>query len=88
MPGFIHAKNFVSDDETAVVGTINMDYRSLYLHFECATFMYRTPAVADVKLDFRDTLAKCREITMEDCKKRPVLKQLLGVLLRLFAPLL
>ncbi len=88
MPGFIHAKNFVSDDETAVVGTINMDYRSLYLHFECATFMYRTPAVADVKLDFRDTLAKCREITMEDCKKRPVLKQLAGVLLRLFAPLL
>ena len=41
-PGFVHAKVFTSDDRKAVVGTINMDYRSLYLHFECAAFYMRT----------------------------------------------
>jgi cardiolipin synthase len=48
-PGFIHAKSYVCDDEFAVVGTINMDYRSLYLHFECGTFMYRTDSIMDLK---------------------------------------
>ncbi len=62
-------KNFVSDDSTAIVGTINMDYRSLYLHFECATLMYKTPSVSRIKMDFLNTLAKSRKITMEDCKK-------------------
>ncbi|MGN1480453.1 cardiolipin synthase [Porcipelethomonas sp.] len=88
MPGFIHAKNFVSDDTTAVVGTINMDYRSLYLHFECATMMYKTTSVSEIKTDFLDTLARCRQITLEDCKKRPLIKRLAGGLLRIIAPLL
>ena len=44
-PGFVHAKVFVSDDDTATVGTINLDYRSLYLHFECGTFIYNNPVV-------------------------------------------
>ena len=51
-PGFVHAKVFVSDDCKAVVGTINMDYRSFYLHFECAAYLRNTPAVADVEADF------------------------------------
>ncbi len=88
MPGFIHAKNVVSDDETAVVGTINMDYRSFYLHFECAAVMYNTSAVADVKLDFLNTLAKSRMITMKDCTKRPLIKKIASGFLRLVAPLL
>lgn len=88
MPGFIHAKNFVSDDSTAVVGTINMDYRSLYLHFECATLMYKTPSVSDIKADFLNTLAKSRKITMEDCKKRPLIKRMIGGLFRMIAPLM
>ncbi len=87
MPGFIHAKNFVSDDTTAVVGTINLDFRSLYLHFECATFMYKTQAVGNVKSDFLETLAKCREITLEDWKKRRIWKKILGYILRMIAPL-
>ncbi len=88
MPGFIHAKNFVSDDETAVVGTINMDYRSFYLHFECAAVMYKTKAVSDVKLDFLNTLAKSRRITMKKCLSRPLIKKIAGGFLRLVAPLL
>jgi cardiolipin synthase len=88
MPGFIHAKTFVSDDDVAVVGTVNMDYRSMYLHFECGTLMYKTPSVARIKMDVLDTLAKCRQITMSDCKKRPVIKKIAGSFFRMIAPLL
>jgi len=87
-PGFIHAKSFVSDDEKAVVGTINLDYRSLYLHFECAAYLYRCPVVADVEADFQSTLEKCQRITIEDCKRYPARKRIVGKLLRLVAPLM
>lgn len=87
-PGFIHAKSFVSDDTTAVVGTINLDFRSLYLHFECATWMYKTESVADVKNDFLETLEKCQEITYGDCKSAKLPVRIIRALLRLFAPLM
>lgn len=87
-PGFLHAKSFVSDDEEAVVGTINLDYRSLYLHFECAAYFYRNPVVQEVERDFRETLKVCREITLEGCRKYPFLKRFAGKALRLFAPLM
>ena len=87
-PGFVHAKMFTSDDEKAVVGTINLDFRSLYLHFECAAYLYMNKAVHDVEQDFQDTLCKCQEITIESCKKYPFYKQLAGRALRLFAPLM
>lgn len=87
-PGFVHAKVFVSDDTKAVVGTINLDFRSLYLHFECAAFLYRNPAVADIEKDFQDTLKKCRQITLEDCKNYSLIKRGAGRMLRLFAPLM
>ncbi len=87
-PGFVHAKCFVCDDEIATVGSINMDYRSLYLHFECGVWMYQSTAVTQVKEDIMDTLKDCEEITMEFCRKRPaVIRTLLGVL-KIFAPLL
>lgn len=87
--GFIHAKNFVSDDAAAVVGTINLDYRSLYLHFECATYMYKTPAVMDVKKDFLYILDKnCVQITVEDCSKRSLWSRIVSAVLRMFAPLI
>ena len=88
VPGFLHAKSFVCDDETAVVGTINMDYRSLYLHFECGVWMYRTKAVMQVKEDVIKTMAKSREITKEFCLGRPLPVRTLQSILRLFAPLL
>lgn len=86
-PGFIHAKNFVSDDLKAVVGTVNTDFRSLYLHFEDAVFMYRSHAVKKVKEDFEKTLLKCRELTLDDVNKN-VFSRLLGSLIRAFGPLL
>lgn len=88
IPGFVHAKVFVSDDEKAVVGTINLDFRSLYLHFECASMIYKNPAVIKVEEDFQDTLLKCQEITIEDCKKYSFYKKCIGKVLRLFAPLM
>ncbi len=87
-PGFIHAKNFVSDDSVAVVGTINLDFRSLYLHFECATWMYKTESVFDVKQDFLETLKKCQEITYSDCMKVNFFVRIGRSLLRLFAPMM
>ena len=87
-PGFLHAKCFVSDDKLATVGSINMDYRSLYLHFECGVFMYESSAVWEVKEDMLRTMAESEEINMEFCQKRPAaIRTFLGVV-RLFAPLL
>lgn len=87
-PGFIHAKNFVSDDSVAVVGTINLDFRSLYLHFECATWMYNTECIEDVRNDYFKTLEKCQEITYEDCLHVNFFKRVCRALLRLFAPMM
>lgn len=87
-PGFIHAKNFVSDDKVGIVGTINLDYRSLYLHFECGTYMYKTDCLLDVKKDFLKTLEACEEVTYEDCLKVNPLRRLGRSILRLFAPLM
>jgi len=86
-PGFMHAKNFVSDDEIAVVGTINLDYRSLYLHFECATLLYNSSAIKDIKADAIDTMTQSREIFLKDTKKS-IPGRGLDALLRLFAPLM
>ena len=87
-PGFIHAKVFLSDDRDAVVGTINLDYRSLYLHFECAAYLYKVPAMADIKKDFTDTMVKSQEITPEDAKKLPLFTRIAGRLLKVVAPLM
>ena len=87
-PGFIHAKGYVCDDQIAVVGTINMDYRSLYLHFECATYMYGCDAVSDVLQDFKNTFPLCEEIGIDYCEKRSALVRAYQCVLRLFAPLL
>ena len=87
-PVFVHAKVFTSDDIKAVVGTINLDFRSLYLHFECASYIWRNPVVYDIEADFQETLAKCQEITMDDCKSYNKVKLLAGSILRLVAPLM
>lgn len=87
-PGFVHAKGFVSDGERAVVGSINLDYRSLFLHFECACYFYGNAVVSQVEDDMQDTLKKCQLITLEDCKRYNVFKRLAGHVLRIFAPLM
>ena len=87
-PGFIHAKVFTSDDEKAVVGTINMDYRSLYHHFECAAYLYRNQAVADVERDFQETLGKCMEVDLGYYRRIPWYNRMMGRVLRLVGPLM
>ena len=87
-PGFIHAKTFVVDDDYAVVGTINLDYRSLYLHFECAVWMYQTPSVAQVRDDFFKTQQISQEITLEECRSISFPRRLGRSVLRVFAPLM
>ena len=85
--GFNHSKTFVSDDKVATVGTTNLDFRSLYLHFECGIWMYKSSAVMKVKEDFQNTLPICHQITLEDCHFHP-LQRLVQEVLRLFAPLM
>ncbi len=87
-PGFVHAKSFVSDGQVCTVGTINLDFRSLYLHFECGVFVYGNPVVADVEADFQATLRRCQRITLANCREFPLVKKLAGKALRLVAPLL
>ena len=86
-PGFIHSKNFVVDDKYATVGTVNMDYRSMFLHFENGVLMYETPSVIDVRTDFLNTQKLSLEVTYEDCLKVPLYRRILRAVLRLFATL-
>ena len=86
-PGFVHAKIFMSDDESAIVGTINLDYRSLTHHYEDAVLIYKSGVLNDIMADFQNTLSKCREVSLRDCKKFSILKSLLLPILRLLSPL-
>ena len=86
-PGFVHAKVFLCDDIQAVVGTINLDYRSLYHHFECAAYLYRVDALADIKVDFQNTMEKSQQVSADDGKRRSFLTGLLTGILKIAAPL-
>lgn len=86
-PGFMHSKLFVSDDRVASVGTANLDFRSLYLHFECGTMLYGCDAVFEARDDFLLTLNDCAEITADDCKVN-VFMRFINSIMRLIAPLL
>lgn len=85
--GFLHSKTFVSDDIIGTVGTTNLDFRSLYLHFECGTWMYGSRAVMQIKEDFLNTLPVCQRFEEKDCAKY-LSSKLLQEILRLFAPLM
>ena len=86
-PGFLHAKCYVSDDRVAVVGSINMDYRSLFLHFECGTLLFHNSQIAALRKDVERTLPQCREIMRSDCRTNLPGTALDGVL-RLLSPLM
>lgn len=87
-PGFLHAKTFVTDDKYAMVGTINLDYRSLYLHFECGVWLFKTHSVFEIKADYLQILAESRRITLEECQGVKWYRKLGWALLRIFAPLM
>lgn len=85
-PGFVHAKSFVSDDKVATIGTVNLDYRSLFLHFENNSLFYRSGIVEKIKEDFLTTQALCSEVQPYD-KRRYSRRWAVDGLLRIFAPL-
>ena len=85
-PGFVHAKVFVSDDKVATVGTINLDYRSLYLHFENGVYLVGSKKVMDIKKDFLDTIKKSHKVNQSELKQNFFL-DLYDDLLRIFAPM-
>lgn len=84
-PGFVHSKVFVSDDEVATVGTLNMDYRSLYLHFECGIYMKDTNVIGDIKQDIENSIKKSHEVKQEETQHK-FWKGLWQSILRIFAP--
>lgn len=86
-PGFVHSKVFVCDDNIATVGTLNLDYRSLYLHFECGVFIYNSEVIQDIKNDALDIFEKSHLIERKECKTG-FFKGLINAILRIFAPLL
>jgi cardiolipin synthase len=88
IPGFLHAKMFVCDDEVATVGSVNMDYRSFYLHFENGLFFYKSHAVKDVYNDFMDMLDQSEEITLDFCMKRNWFTRMFLGVMNIFSPLL
>ena len=86
-PGFIHAKSYLADDEYAMIGTINLDYRSLVHHFENGVWMYKCESVRALKADILDTLDKCIEVT-PDMLKTSLLQRFIRAVVRIFAPML
>lgn len=88
LPGFLHAKTVLVDNETAIVGSINLDYRSLNLNYECGLWMYKTGVEENIKQDFLDTLNKSQEICIEEVKNRNIIVKVLEAIFSTFAPLL
>lgn len=87
-PGFIHAKNVISDDECAICGTINTDYRSFYHHYECGTFLSEVDAIADMKADFLKTQEQSREILYDQWAARPLGQKIMQSTFKLLTPML
>ena len=86
-PGFIHCKTLISDDEHAVIGTINMDFRSFYLHYENGVWICDAPVIDEIKNDIAQTLALCEEIELDTWLRRPWPEKCIQSLMRLFAVL-
>ena len=87
-PGFVHGKSFVVDDKMAIVGTVNMDYRSYYLHYECGVWFYRSKVVMDVKRDYLETLSKSHQVTLEECRQVRLSIRIMRAILNLFSPMM
>lgn len=87
-PGFIHAKNMIADDECAICGTINTDYRSFYHHYECGVFLSEVDAIEDMKHDFLNTLQECEEIKLEKWNTRPFFEKVVQNFLKILSPMM
>lgn len=86
-PGFVHAKNFAVDDRYGTVGSINLDYRSMFLHFEDGVWLCNDPTVLEIKADFLATQARSQAVTLEQCRGHSWPRKFLRSILRVVAPL-
>ena len=87
-PGFIHAKNFVVDDRYATVGTVNLDYRSLFLHFEDGVWLCEAPCIPDIRRDFEQTVAVSQKVELRQYRHLSPIVSMYRSFLRIFAPLM
>ena len=87
-PGFVHGKVMLADDQSAVVGTVNMDYRSYYLHYECGVWMYRTSCLKDIRRDFEETFAVSHEVTLEECRDISIIRRFIRAFLNIVSPVM
>lgn len=83
----MHAKSFLSDDKVAIVGTANLDFRSLYLHFECGIWMYQTSVIDLIKEDYEEVFTNSKEIDVQFISHFSPIVIIFQSILRLFAPL-
>ena len=86
--GFLHSKNVVCDDEFACVGTVNLDYRSFFHHFECGIFLFRNMEILSIHNDFERMFTRSKNITITDNNSRGFLVKLFGYIIKLIAPLM
>jgi cardiolipin synthase len=87
-PGFNHAKTVISDDKYAFIGTVNVDYRSMFLHFECGNFLYNNDCIKDMKEDFLKAVNESEIISYERWEKRAISTKVLDFILTVLAPLM
>ena len=87
-PGFIHGKVALSDDRSALVGTVNMDFRSYYLHYECGVFMRDTSCLQEIHDDFEDIFSRSHEVTLEECEQVNFFLRQFRKILKVFGPML
>lgn len=85
-PGFVHAKASLVDNCIGSVGTVNLDYRSLYLHYECNALFYKASILADLKKDLEASMEVSRERTLSD-ENNGLVHGIIDGMLRIFAPL-
>mgnify|MGYP003308095847 CR=1 FL=1 len=86
-PGFNHAKNVIVDNEIAFIGTINMDYRSLFLHYECGALIFKDKEIEKMTDDFLDACSKSKLITYDEWKKRPWWEKFIAYIMYLISPM-
>lgn len=87
-PGFVHGKVMLADDQSAVVGTVNMDYRSYYLHYECGVWMYQTGCLKEIRKDLEEAFAISQEVTLEECRNISILRRFIRAFLNIISPIM
>lgn len=87
-PGFVHGKVMLADDQCAVVGTVNMDYRSYYLHYECGVWMYQCACLKEIRRDLEECFAISHQVTLKECQSVSILRRFFRAFLNIISPVM